>query len=1204
MTRDRTIRVYRSNRVERLVDVLADALRTPPEGMPEDELPFFEEQVCIHSRGMESWLATELSRRLGLCARVAFPFPRNLLELAFEAGAAEATHDAPGADDDRSRLDGAAWEPARLLWSVMAELPGRLGDPGFDELARYLASNDDGVARPGDRRMLRLARRITALYDRYVTYRPAMLAEWADGGGGDDWQAALWRAIRGRLPRGSFVDRARAFLARPDDATPLPGFPPRVFLFGISMLPPIYVEVLAHLARRVEVTLLLLSPSHEYLGDLVTRREHLRALARGHRDGLPADGLREALHLDEGHPLLASLGRLGRDFHVTLEEHADYEDLDDPSGAPLFVDPLEADGRAAPSALRALQSDLLHLRRPDPASADAPPPLLEGDDSIEVHSTHGAMRQVEVLKDRLLDALERDPTLEPRDIVVMTPDLETYAPLLEAVLRHGADDGRAIPFRIADRSLRRESPVAEALLAVLAIARGRATATEVFDLLSLEPVRERFEIDADQLDQVAGWIRDAGVRWGVDEVHRAAEGQPAARQNTWRFGLDRLLLGIAWPDADLPFHDVLPSGDVEGLEAEQIGRLAEFAETLFRATRDLDRARSVDEWSTVLADLARDLLAGEDGGALERDRVLEVIGDLTDAARDAGFTAPLTLDAITDLLEEALTAAPAGAAFASGGVTVCSMVPMRAVPFRVVCLVGMDDTAFPRRDVRLDFDRIAADPRTGDRTRRDEDRYLVLEAILSARDRLILTYAGSNIQTNEATPPSVVVSELLERLDEALAVPSGEVRDRLVVEHPLAPFSPRYFDPARDPRLFSFARELVDGAARTLQPPSEALPFLSRPLPALVEDEVDLDDLVAFFQNPAKALLRRRLGLSLWSDERTFEDREPIELGGLDKWKVTDPLVQRWLDARAADADRADATPELDDAELLSRMRATGELPLGAPGEVAFDEAREKAAAFIAAATPVVTAPPLPIEVDVEVAGVRIRGAVPDVVATARDEHGAPRDLRVTHLRYSRLKAKHMLTLWVRLLVLAAQRPDVEGGRLVASDAVGVLRVPADPRGVLSELLARYRGGLRAPLPFQPEPSLAYARATRDDAPGGSRRGGGRKDPVEAARKAWRAAEDERFGRGELDDEYVRRLWGDFDPIDDDFAWPPPPAADPRIARAEVGAALRDLAAADDEPTRGAGTATEPGVPRETFGELARAILGPLLDHWTQEETS
>lgn len=1144
------IRVVRSNRIEQLVDVLATSLREPPAGADPSQRPFAEEFVCIHSRGMESWLAAEISKRLGVCAQVTFPFPRSLLVQAFDA--LDATRQDPRVAAGSGTAD--VYEPPQLFWTLLKVLPPLLGEPAFKPLARYLDPDPSEASRQdkifGAPATHRLVRRLAGLFDRYVTYRPETLAAWS-AGEEDHWQAHLWRAVRVQLGACSFGDRAAQFQRdlSAGAQTP-PGFPPRVFLFGISMLPPLYVSILASLATRVEVTLLQLSPSREYLGDLVTRREKIRALAAGRKDGLAPEDLEVALHLDEGHPILASLGRLGRDFQITLEEYADYaEDLVD-----HFVDPLttppsgplsgraagEDDADAIPiasSALSALQSDLLHLA---PGGAPGPSvrkrPLAPSDRSIEVHATHGAMRQVEVLRDRLLDALQQDPTLEPRDIVVMTPDIETYAPLFEAVFSRSDP---TIPFRITDRSLRQESAVASATLATLELARHRATATRVFDLLTLPPVHQRFGISPDELDELADWVREAGIRWAIDEDDRVRHGQPAARENTWRFGLDRLLLGVAWSANDDLFHGVSPSGDVEGLLADLVGKFAEFTEVLFRALRELQAPRSMQRWHDAITRVVTTMLVGEGGAALERDRVLEQSRALAAAAAQAGYEDPVELDALIDLLQQGLTDLAAGAPFCSGGVTFCAMVPMRAVPFRVVCLVGMDDGSFPRRDLRLDFDLISARPRIGDRTRRDEDRYLILEALLSARDRLIITYSGANVQTNSELPPSVVVSELLDRLDEALSWEGGAARDRLVVRHPLAPFSPAYFVRDESSRLFSYAGEFVEGAKASLGISATRAPFLNAALPDPFRpgDVIELDDLIRFFENPAKGLLRQRLGLSFWEDDRSFEDREPIELDGLDRWRISDPIVRHALTDGGA-------------SRGLEYCRANGELPLGVPGMLDFESIRDEAAEFAGRAREILSPQTTSIDVDFPIGELRVRGRIEGVV----EIDGR---LRATHVRFSRRKAKHPLALWIRMLALAANGADLTDGRLLSRDSEGSITPPRDAPALFTDLVQRYRFGLTAPLLFQPEPSTAFAKARR-----------GKDRSVEAALKAahnqWKP-DTSGYGKNEVDDPYVQRLYGDLDPTSPGFRWASP--------------------------------ATPDGY---DFASNAAAIAAPVLEHWRE----
>lgn len=1056
--------VHRSNRTEALVDALAEVVARPPAD------PLAAETIAVQGRGMARWLGLELARRFGVWANASFPFPRTVIE----AAATAVLGDAPEA--------AARFAPETLRWAVAAELAARRAEPAFAPLAAYLGDDRGGG------RLLGLSARIADLFDQYAVFRPRLVDGWERGAAGDDWQAPLWRALVTRLGRGHPAARVAALLAALGAGrAPAAPFPRRISLFGLATLPPLYVDVLVALAAHVELHLFVLSPSDLYWGDLATSREALRARAR-------AGGLDpEALHLDDGHPLLASLGRVGRDFQQVLESRADYQEH------ACEVDPGTA------SALAVLQGDLRALRR---RTAPERVPLAADDDSIALHACHAPMREVEVLHDQLAALLRADPTLAPHDIVVLAPSIETYAPLIDAVF--GAPDRPVIPYRVADRPARATHDVVDAFLRALELLPGRLPATAVLDLLALAPVRARFAVELAQLERVRRWVQESGIRWGADAAHRAEEGQPPCLEHTWRFGLDRLLLGVALPDAgDGLFGETLPYADVEGDDAALLGRVATFIETLLQARRALAAPRPPAAWRADLGALLAALLAVTPATAFEHEQVLAALADLDARAAAGGFSGALDLDTMRHLLAEALEQGGAPRGFLTGAVTLCQMVPMRTIPFRVVCLLGLSDGTFPRVRRPLGFDLMARRPQVGDRSARDDDRYLFLEALLAARQRLLITYVGQSISDNTPLPPSAVVSELLDACAATFALPGdaggegGEaVRRRLVVRHPLQPFSREYFraaaDPLRQPRLTSFALSHFHGAVALEQPPQPPPPFIGAALAEVPPPaRVALDDLIACLSHPARWFLRRRLGLFLDDRDGGLDDREPGELDSLEQWQIGSRLLARAL----AGADPAAAWPLL---------RAEGLLPPGAAGR----HVVETLAARVALLAQQVRGPArAPLSLDLIIETWRVEGALADLTADGQ-----------VVAQFSRVGGYRELALWVRHLALNAVEPGTRSvlvGRARQGD--GVTRVAfapvADAGARLADLLALYGAAHVAPLRLFRYASRAYAEA----------RFGGRQASAAAALTAAlaRYAQNAEQGPGgDATDPYVAQVHG------------------------------------------------------------------------------
>lgn len=1072
--------VHRSNRMEELVAALGTVTREPLEHA------LMPEVVVVQSRGMERWLAQSLSERFGVWANAECPFPRAFVERVLDAVLDEST-------DDRFSRD-------RLTWAIAALLPQLSSLAAFSPVARFLADDDRGLKR------FDLAAQIANVFDQYAVFRPELVLAWQSGTG-EGWQPPLWRALVQQLGEGHLAARAHRLMQRFPSLRDLPAaLPRRVSIFGVSSLPPAYISIFGALATRLDVHLFQLSPSPEYWAHVRSKREALRE-AR-------ASGGLEALTLDNS--LLGSLGRAGRQQQEVLESSIDYTD----GPYARYVDPGEG------SLLTTLQSDIMALRARGSA---APPKHLRADDaSVIFHSCHGPMREVEVLRDRLLGLLDDDGTLQPRDIVVMTPDIDAYAPYIDAVFGAQRSGREAVPYRISDRSERHASPVAASVLALLAAAGGRMTASTLLDLLQLQPIRARFALAEDDVAELTRLVHAAGVRWGIDGAHRARLGLPAVESNSWRHGLTRLLLGHALPlEGRDTFCDVLPFDDVEGETAVRVGKLARFAEILFERDGALSDAMSLPQWRAELFRLITDLVQESDENAWQVRAVREVIDRLVADAELAAFDEAVPREVIARALRERLTNEKTSHDFLAGGITFCALLPMRSIPFRVVCLLGMNDGAFPRIPRPPSFDRVAAQPRAGDRNVRDEDRHLFLEAILSARQHLHLSWVGRGIQDDAERPPSVVVGELMDAVARGFA-PAGERRGQLelrfdaeretreggvlgqlLLEHPLQSFSERYFRADTDPRLFSFAADAAAGAAaRRGQRRSRRLLF-SEPLPLAAEERtVTLQQLLRFFDNPARHVVERSLGVWLREDALRVEDREPTALDALGSHQVGARLIDLML--AGISVDRA--------AQLVV---ASGALPHGALGEQALAAVLPKCEAIAKAALRWRAGGALPpLSLSIELDSARLEGVLSDLYRDA-----------MVRVDFGRLNGRRQLGSWLRHLALCASASPPGQSVLVArssEEACVVSFGPLPPeraRMLLAELIAILRRGERGPLPFFPDASLAYTEALLH--PKG--KGDARDKALRAAHASYTAAP---FGGWGVEaDEYVARVYEGDSPI-------------------------------------------------------------------------
>ena len=1037
---------------EELVGALAARLATPLAD------PLAREHVVVHSRGIERWLSQRLAGHLGgpagVCANVEFPSPDDVVADALAA-----------AGVDRAAVR--AWQPAGLLWRILRLLDGADG-----AVPDGVAPFADRVAAVGDRRLVPASAIATLLW-RYQVHRPEVVLAWADGNpvdgaGGtlpeaDRWQPALLQALttapstgadQTTTPLPTYAALVRDAVAAIDDGATLPSGLDRLTLFGFTAVPSTTMAVLAALGRRIDVELLVLHPSR------VAWEADLGPTGRLH-DGLPVMPGRD-------HARTAGTSRLlrawGRDV-VELQGLVATVGPDDVH----HLDPADPAATTAPTVLRRLQQAI----RDDVDPAPTPVPA---DDSVQLHACAGPARQVQVLRDEILRLMAADPTLEPRDIVVMCPDVETFAPLVMAHLATGPGDDRPdLRVRLADRSLRQTNPILRVVDDLLRLASTRVTASRLLDLVASAPVRRRFGLDEADLEDLAGWVEGTVIRWGMSEADRAAARMPGVADNTVAEGLDRLLLGVAMADEDdRSVGGLTPYDHVEGSSVGTAGRLAELASRLTATLEALRTPRTVAEWADTLAEAADHLTRPPYEEPWQRVELSTVLRDLLPAQA----TATLSLGEVRDLLAERLRGRPSRANHMTGDLTVCTLVPMRSVPHRVVCLLGMDDEAFPRNPRPHLDDLIARHPRAGDADPRSEDRQLLLDAVMAASDALVVTWTATDERSGAETPPCVPVAELTRVLDAMDA--DGTLADRLTHGHPMR---------AHDPKAFtdrpSFDALAADAANAVPAPPGDDGPEL---LPAdVVPRDIGLDRLVLFATDPATWFVRDVLRVWLPDEPEEPDERMPLDLAGLDGWRLGDALLSR---GAARDPDRRQ--------QVVDALVGRGYVP---PHPLKWGKVTEIAdmAADLADLAEALEVPP-------EQAGhtravrltagrgegpqVEVHGVVPGIVGN-----------RIAEVSYSQVSPKRLMRAWVRLLALTAVDPDtaweallvgrVQRGRDKVAGAVALTSlgptaavradVAATHLGRLAGLLA---SAARRPLVLPATTAHAYAecRADGDDA--------------------------------------------------------------------------------------------------------------------------
>lgn len=1064
--------VLHGNQLEMLRSAVFQWLRQHPLGALEAET------FLVQSNGVAEWLKIALAEELGICAATRVALPARFLWETYR-----------GMLGHEQVPTISAFDKGPLTWRLMRLLPTLLEDPVFAPLRHFLA---DGAPE----RRLQLAERLADLYDQYQVYRADWLEDWAHGrdqlrlagaaapaqalAPDQCWQAQLWRAVI------ADVDPAQRELGRATIHTefvraaaageaPRGHLPRRIVIFGVSALPFQTLQALAALAGYTQVLLAVPNPCQFYWGDIIEGRELLRATHKRQqpRNGQDLGALPlEQLHA-HSHPLLASWGRQGRDFIRLLDEFDSASaSLHDGDGQPLRVDLFSAGaGNTLLEQIQAAVRDLLplaeHPLTPPPAS----------DCSLQFHIAHSVQREVEVLHDQLLAMLAADSSLRPRDVVVMVPDIDTFTAAIHAVFaQYRRSDARYIPFEIGDVNDRSVNPLLVALEWLLRLPQQRCRQSEVRDLLDVPAVARRYGLDSEDMATLGLWIEGVGVRWGLDPEHRSGLGLGAVgEQNSWLFGVRRMLLGYASGEG-AAFGGIEPYGEVGGLDAALAGSLAQLVSALLHWRGVLAQQCTPAEWGVqARALLAAFFSADEEGDRLTLAQLDEALGRWLETCDNAGFVEAVPLAVLREAWLGLLDEPTLNHQFVSGGVTFCTLMPMRAVPFRVVCLLGMNDGDFPRRAPRADFDLLALPgmARPGDRSRRDDDRYLMLEAVLAARDQLYISWVGRNVRDNSAQPPSVLVAQLCDYLRAGWNIKL----EQLTTEHALQPFSRRYFE---QDGLLTYAREWRVAHGELQQ--ADAVTAL----PAFELDtsyRLKLADLVNFMRQPARYFFRQRLGVVFGDAAQVGEDEEPFALDGLERYQLEDQLL--------ADEGEDELAEQVADQLTLraARLAREGRLPIGLIGQQYQQQ-------LVAGLVPVRSAwlqlrqrypyPAAKVAVALALPAATLEDWVDQLRSDGHSTVWLGQISSKVMGKQGEVRAEKLIEIWLRQLALAASGSPVTA-HLIARDAhvqmAPMLKQAA--QAALEQLAGLWRENMNQPLPTACKTALALlnqqdARAVYD----------------------------------------------------------------------------------------------------------------------------
>ncbi|GAA6186335.1 exodeoxyribonuclease V subunit gamma [Aliiglaciecola sp. NS0011-25] len=929
------LHLIQSNKMEVLQADLLDKLSPKPsQNSPQAQgnlsALLVPETIIVQSPGMAQWIKIAIAETLGVAANIEFPLPSSYIWQQYKYF----FNDLP---------ETSAFTKPNMVWKLMSILEGFLDTPEFTEIKLYLN---------GDRELkfYQLCQKIADVFDQYQVYRPEWINLWETGENSVDgrlitshlWQPILWRALVAQTRKlgESVYHRANLhaqLLQKIAESEPAKEQKP-LYVFGISTLPQQQLDVFEALAAHRDVFLFWCNPSQHFWGDIVDEN----TLSRHKLKEGDTQSERSAL-FDVGNPLLASWGKPGRDYlEMLLASSAESSDI--------FVE-VQPD-----TLLSWLQHEMYELTMRDtqpPLSADElltngvefpKIEISEDDKSVQIHSCHSKVRELEVLHDHLLSHFSQDAQLKPSDIVVMMPDVAAYAPYIDGVFG-SAESDLFIPYGISDRNAAQESHIIESFINLLNLHQSRISLSEILVFLEIPAIQKCFDISASEYKDIRDWLIEVGFRWGLSGDDKTRWAVPEESQNTLIFALERLLSGYAMSgeflftgrvSEDLP---IAPYKDIEGQRAIALGKLYQFALLLQKVLKFCLQSDTLDNKVQQSLSFIELIYSVDENEQVYLNQLRQALESMQDHINQ--FNQNVCQDVFVAELTQRLQDKGVGQRFLAGKVNFCTLMPMRSIPFKIVCLLGMNDQDYPRQTVPIGFDLMReTQNRRGDRSRRMDDRYLFLEAILSARKELYVSFLGNSSRDNSERNPSILVTELLDYCQQVfcvadtLSLPVEQTQQQLskhlMQPHGLQPFSKQYFDKSNNLQSYQPIWLKVLNAQM-----SENLDahFFTETLPSQLEDNeliVELNDLIAFFQNPPKFFFRQRwrTSLSLYFNE--LVDEEPFDIDSLTRFQLNDTILDSML--------KLQMDEEAFQQQFYQDYLAQGKLPTGAAGPLSFNQ--------------------------------------------------------------------------------------------------------------------------------------------------------------------------------------------------------------------------------------------------------------------------
>ncbi len=1105
------LNLYTSNRIESLVPILADVVRQPRKSI------FQEEVIVVQSRGMEQWLSLEIAKQLKINAFCKFPFPTAFFNKLLQG-------------DHKFKGDLIPFDPGLLTWRIFNLLPSLLDDPAFSQLHSYLVDNRDI-------KLFQLSKKIADIFDQYTMYRTDMIELWEKNTGDPSWQMRLWQKLAIDVPahrlhlKNMFINSLKLSEGHPD-------LPDRVSFFGISSLPVFFTDMIEILSQFIDINYFLLNPCSEFWDDIVSERE-LNQLNRK-RKRLHKKAVDTTIeHYETLNPLLGSFGTYGRDFLARI--HGGNTD----ESYTLVTS--ESD-----SLLQKIQNQIV-----------IPTEVISGtlspaDSSIQIHSCHSKQREIQVLHDFLLDSLNTNPDLKLSDIAVMAPEIGEYSLYVSNVFN--ASNGPQMQYAITDKTIQDSSPVSVTFLEILALVTSRFTYTSIINILENEAVREKFNLSLDETVQIKNWLTDTQINWARDSLHKESLKLPPTSENTWKSGIDHLLLGFVMPKLDSVLYQGITGNDIlsSSTSAETFGKFLTFYKSIETITATLSKSYTLVEWVRIINSIFTTFFVDSETTQSElstlrkiTERLISYTQHIESSTQDTDNKLIISFDVILTWLKGEVASTRISHGYMNGGITFCSLLPMRGIPFKIICLIGMNENVFPRRSSAMSWDLIASRPRKGDRSIEIEDRYVFLETIMSAREKLFISYLGQNEHNERVAHASICVEELVGYVGGVVArskeqgvsseeedggkmpesssqkpvvgseeeeggIQEPQARSQkfedgrwntaagLVRRHKLHAFNPFYFrdlegtfsvgtDEGTTP-FFSYNTHAYKSAITLLNSKSnyDDKPFIIHdiPLPDDHKFEITINDLTKFYKNPSKYFLNNVLRVEFAYLKDSVDDVESFRLDNLESYGIRQQIFDAVYNSKGSEN------------ELYDYYKALNLLPHGQPGSVEFDKIFSDVQIFSSRVADYCTTAQLENpEIDYTFENIFVYGMLRPVFKS-----------NMIVCRNSNEKPQDLLSAWIQHLFLNTIKSEdyPKSTILLSSDTSKRFNPVNNPKYHLDILLNYFREGNIRPLRFFPKTSSAYV----------SKLSSGREKALINATKTWSSDDFTSFGT-ESEDRYI-----------------------------------------------------------------------------------